>query len=52
MSQKFFNFSKISLNEDILDIKPYDQSFRYRGRICITNINNRDFNVHQGISLK
>ena len=28
------------------------QSFRYPGRICITNINNRDFYVHQGISLK
>ena len=27
------------------------QSFRYRGRICITNINYRDFYVHQGISL-
>ena len=28
------------------------QGFRYRGRICIKNINNRDFYVHQGISLK
>ena len=27
------------------------QSFRYRGRICIININNRDLYVHQGISL-
>ena len=28
------------------------QSFRDRGCICITNVNNRDFYVHQGIYLK
>ena len=28
------------------------QSFRDWGCICITNINNRDFYVHQGIYLK
>ena len=26
-------------------------SFGYRGHICITNINNRDFYYYQGISL-
>ena len=39
----FFNFSFM---------KKRNQSYRYRGLICITNIDNQDFNVHQGISLK
>ena len=47
---QFFNF-RIFIRFFIYEVKkPW--TFRYRGRICITNINNRDFYAHQGISLK
>ena len=47
------NFSTFAFLLNFSFIKQRNhQSFMYRGRICITIINNRDFYVHQGISLK
>ena len=47
------NFSTFAflLNFSFMKYRKH-QSFRIRGCICITNINNRDFYVHQGIYLK
>ena len=46
------NFSTFAflLNVSFIKYRKH-QSFGYRGLICITNINNRDFYVCQGISL-
>ena len=46
---QFFNF-RIFNKFFIYEVKNH-QRFWYRGRICITNINNRDLYVHQVISL-